>query len=197
MASNQPLQDLFEKYRFDRNIHRKSSAWFEQQVSLLAKKRITPNQLLKNNPSATSTRIFPGNMYMFFYDPKMKDTLPYFDRFPLVFPWKTVKGGFYGLNMHYLPYRYRAILMDRLLQFKTNSKFDETTRLRMSWDLINGVAKFSMAAPCVKHYLTDHVRSPFVKVESNDWTTALMLPVERFVGASKDQVWSDSKRNFR
>jgi hypothetical protein len=197
MANNNSLQDIFEKYRFDRNISKKSTAWFEQQVLLLSKKGITPNKMLKNDPSAAKTTIIPGNMYMFMYDAKNKETLPYWDKFPLVFPFKAVKGGFYGLNLHYLPYRLRAILMDRLLQFKNNSKFDETTKLKYSWDLISSASKFNLAKPCVKHYLMPHVRSPFVKINSEDWTTALMLPVERFVGATSSSVWSDSKKAGR
>jgi hypothetical protein len=29
-----------------------------------------------------------------------------------------------------------------------------------------------------------------------DWATALMLPVEKFVGATKTEVWLDSKRKI-
>jgi hypothetical protein len=197
MANNNSLQDIFEKYRFDRNISKKSSAWFSQQALLLSKKGITPNKILKNDPSAAKTTIVPGNMYLFMYDAKLKETLPHWDKFPLVFPFKAVKGGFYGLNLHYLPYRLRAILMDRLLQFKNNSKFDETTRLKYSWDLISSASKFNLAKPCVKHYLMTQVRSPFVKINSEDWTTALMLPVERFVGATSSSVWAETKKAGR
>ena len=198
MATNQSLVDIFERNKFDRNLSKKSQTWFEQQVLLLNKKKITPQQILKNDPSALKAQIVPGNLYMFLYDAKNKDTLEYWDRFPLVFPFKAVAGGgFLGLNMHYLPYKLRATLMDRLLQFKNNDKFDETTKLRYSWSLINGVSKFRMAEPCVKHYLKEHVKSPFVKVDAADWSTAMMLPVESFVGANKQKVWSDSQRAIR
>lgn len=198
MANNsQDLTSLFEKYRYDRNIHKKSSAWFEQQVLLLNKKKFTPQQILRDRRDAVSARIVPGNLYAFLYDAKHKETLEYWDRFPLVFPFRSVPGGFYGLNLHYLPYRMRLQLMDKLLQFKNNDKFDETTKLRYSWNLIGGVSKFKAAEPCVKHYLYEQVRSPFAKIESYDWATAMMLPVERFVGASKQAVWQDSKRASR
>ena len=198
MANNsQDLTSLFEKYRYDRSISKKSSAWFEQQVLLLTKKRFTPQQILKDRKNATSVKILPGNLYAFLYDAKHKETLEYWDRFPLVFPFRAVPGGFYGLNLHYLPYRMRLQLMDKLLQFKNNDKFDETTKLRYSWNLIGGVSKFKAAEPCVKHYLYEQVRSPFAKIESYDWATALMLPVERFVGANKNAVWQDSKKAIR
>lgn len=87
--------------------------------------------------------------------------------------------------------------MDRLLTFKNNDKFDETTRLRLSWQLIDGVSKFALAKPCVKRYLKSQMRSPLVNVTADDWATAMMLPVERFVGATTQQVWLDSKRAAR
>lgn len=194
---SQDLTSLFEKNRYNRDIYKKSSAWFDQQVLLLTKQKITPRQILRERKNATSVKVLPGNLYMFFYDAKMKETLPYWDKFPLVFPFRAVPGGFYGLNLHYLPYRMRLQLMDRLLQFKNNDKFDESTRLRYSWSLINGVSKFKAAEPCVKHYLYEQVRSPFAKIEPYDWATAMMLPVEQFVGANKNQVWQDTKKVIR
>jgi hypothetical protein len=198
MATNKTeLQDIFDKYRYDKNAVKKSAAWFQQQVLLLSKKRITPNQILRNDPKAITNNIVPGKLYMYFYDPKTKDDLPYYDKFPLVFPFRKTEDGFIGLNMHYLPHKLRFILMDRLLQFKNNDKFDATTKLRYSWQLIDGVSKFALAKPCVKRYLKDHLRSPLVNVTADDWATAMMLPVERFVGASTSRIWAESKAKAR
>jgi hypothetical protein len=191
------LEELFDKYRYDKDISKKSRTWFEQQVLLLSKKRISPNQLLSKADTQLTSNALPGKLYMFFYDPKTKDTLPYYDRFPLVFPFRKTPDGFIGLNMHYLPHKLRFLLMDRLLMFKNNDKFDETTKLRYSWGMIDGVSKFDIAKPCVKRYLSSHLRSPLININAGDWSTAMMLPVERFVGATKDQVWLDSRRNAR
>jgi hypothetical protein len=189
--AKQPLETLFEKYRYDKSIATKSKTWFEQQALLLKKRTgITPRKLL--NQGQQTTRLVPGRLYMFFYDPKMKDTLPYYDTFPLVFPYAKVQGGFMGLNMHYLPYYYRVQLMTRLMQFATNTAFDETTKIRYSWSLISGASKFRFAEPCIKHYLNEHVESPFLEIPGQDWHTAMMLPVERFVKSNKNRVWGDS-----
>jgi hypothetical protein len=83
------------------------------------------------------------------------------------------------------------------MAFANNTKMDETTKLRYSWQLIDGASRYKLAQPCIKQYLVEHVRSPFRKIDSNDWATAMMLPVERFVGASNEQVWADSKRMAR
>ena len=189
------LQDIYDKYRFDKSIAKKSQLWFDQQVLLLSKKRITPNMIINNDPKdvKSANALMPGKLYMYYYNPKLKDELPYYDRFPLVFPFRKLEDGWLGLNMHYLPHRLRLVLMDRLLMFANNDKWNASTKLKFSWHLIDGVAKFNLAKPCVKRYLTSHVMSPLVNVQSADWATAMMLPVERFVGASKEQVWAESK----
>lgn len=191
------LQDVFErnKYNLDDAV-KKSRAWFDQQALLMSKQAITPPKVLKGSPQQLKMTIMPGKLYMFLYDPKLKNELPYYDRFPLVFPFRKVQGGFLGLNMHYLPYQLRIRLLDRLMQYASNNKLNEATRIKYSWALIDGVSRFNGAIPCVKHYLDNHVRSAFREVPSYDWATAMLLPVERFVGATTQQVWTDSKRKM-
>jgi hypothetical protein len=199
MATKTPtLIDVFErnKYNLD-DVAKKSRTWFQQQVLLLNRQRLTPNKVLNSDEQQLRSRVSPGFMYMFAYDPKYKDTLPYYDRFPLVLPYNTFKGGYIGLNLHYLPHQLRVRLLDNLMAFANNTKMDETTKLRYSWQLIDGASRYKLAQPCIKQYLVEHVRSPFRKIDSNDWATAMMLPVERFVGASNEQVWADSKRLAR
>src|SRR6056300_1170810 len=58
--------------------------------------------------SAKVGTVEPGNMYHFFYDPKTKSDLPYYDKFPLIFMVDTAPKGFYGINLHYLPPKLRA-----------------------------------------------------------------------------------------
>ena len=131
---------------------------------------------------------------MFYYDAKHKDTLPYFDRFPLIFPFKKVDGGFMGLNMHYLPLQYRAKLMDSLYDLTTNERYDERTKLELSYKILNSAGRFRYFKPCVKHYLTGQLRSRFMYIYPSEWDMALILPLERFQGASKTKVWSDTRR---
>jgi hypothetical protein len=192
MAKKPSLQDIFEKNRYDYTIVKKSKTWFDQQANLLKGKGVTFQKVLGDRSNIITMTLQPGKLYLFAYDPKYKETLPYYDKYPMVFPFKKMSDGFMGLNMHYLPYGIRIKLMDRLLQFKNNSNMDDTTKLKFSWSLINGVSKFAPAKPCVKHYLNEHLKSPFINISANDWPTAMMLPVERFVGATKEKVWQES-----
>ena len=189
------LLDVFEKNKYNLDdASKKSRSWFSQQVLLLRGQRITPQRVLAGDPSQLRQRISPGFLYMFAYDPKYKEELPYYDRFPLVFPYATAPGGFMGLNMHYLPYQMRVTLLDRLMTFANNDKMDETTKIKYSWQLIDGVSRYKLAQPCIKRYLNQHVMSPFRRIEASDWATAMMLPVEQFTKATREQVWTDSRR---
>jgi hypothetical protein len=198
MAKETKLLDVFERNKYDlHSAARKSRSWFDQQISLLDRQALTPQKVLNSNPEQVVSQIIPGNLYMYFYDPKTKAELPYYDRFPLVFPFTATTDGFYGLNMHYLPYQLRVVLLDRLMVFKSNSRLDETTKLKYAWATVNGLSKFAAVQPCVKQYLYAHVRSKFRRISSSDWATAMMLPVERFIGASKEAVWTESNKIIR
>ena len=184
------MLDVFEKHKYDPSIVMKSKTWFRQQAILLRKEGIRSTRMYKNSGEYV-TGIRPGNMYMFFYDPKMKDTLPYYDQFPIVFPFARTDNGFIGLNLHYLSYRFRIILLDGLLRFKNTKELDETTRLKMSWNLLRGMSKHYLVTPCVKSYLNDHLMTQLKLITATDWTTALMMPVENFQKASTTQVWKN------
>lgn len=197
MKKQSLLETTFEKNRYDFNIMRKSKTWFDQQSLLLSGRGVTAAKILSDRGNTLSSKVRAGDLYMFLYEPKTADKLPYYDRFPLVFPWRTTQDGFIGLNLHYLHYALRARLMDKLLEFKTTSKISEDTRIKISWEIINGMSKFAPAAPCVKQYLNSHVRSRFIKIDPVDWPTALMLPVEQFVGLNKQSVWRESQRAIK
>jgi hypothetical protein len=198
MAKQPTIKDAFERNKYDlATIARKSRGWFEQQVILLGKQQLTPNKILQGNPDQLKVKITPGKLYMYGYDPKTKADLPYYDRFPLVFPYARTPDGFMGLNMHYLPYNLRIFLLDKLMVFKSNSRMDETTRLKYSWQTIDGLSRFAASKPCIKHYLTGHVKTQFREIPSADWATAMLLPVERFIGASKQEIWAESRKTIR
>jgi hypothetical protein len=157
-------------------------------------KQVDERTIMKGDVERLVSRQVIGSMYMYYYNPKHKATLPYYDRFPLVFPYKRVNGGFMGLNLHYLPPPYRAKLMDALYDVTSNKNFDETTKLKLNYNVLSSAAKFKYFKPCVKHYLNDHVVTRFLYVYPSEWDIALFLPTERFQGATKSKVWADSKK---
>jgi hypothetical protein len=157
----------------------------------------TPESVVRGEKARYKNRVSMGKMYLFSYDAKTKVTLPYFDRYPLIFPVDSAPGGFYGINMHYLPYRLRAQLMDALYELSSNKRYDERTKLRLSYDILKGASKYKLFKPTFKRYLSSQVRSRFVEISSSEWDIALFLPLESFDGASKSKVWADSRKMVR
>jgi|11BtaG_2_1085332.scaffolds.fasta_scaffold00004_9 hypothetical protein len=138
-----------------------------------------------------------GNMYFFAYEAKHAKTLPYYDKFPLIFPIGPAPKGFMGINMHYLPPILRAKLMDGLYDTITNDKYDTSTKLDLSYKLLNSASKFREFKPTIKHYLNAQTRSRFFYVNPVEWDIALFLPTANFVGASKNKVYADSRKIIR
>ena len=166
-----------------------SKKWFEKKVSELSVSRA---KVLKDTALDKTTRTLPGSMYMYFYDPKHKKTLPYYDRFPLTIFVEPAQDGFYGLNLHYLRPDIRAEFLDQLMKLAP-TKVKETTRItKMRYSLLQGVRKYKEFKPCFKHYLTKHVKTQFSRVQMADWEIAIFLPTEQFVRKSKTGVWKES-----
>jgi hypothetical protein len=133
-----------------------------------------------------------GSMLAFWYDPKTKDTLPYFDRFPLIFVVDIGNGFHYGLNLHYLSPYYRAVFCDKLFTLASDKTFDEKTRLRLSYSLLKNSSRLAPFKPMFKKYLWNHVRSPFKRISAQFWDFALGMPVARFTKAIQEHMWEKS-----
>ena len=172
-----------------------SREWFRNKMSTI--KQINRAKLMKEEPIQIKNRQVVGSMFMFFYDPKHKETLPYYDSFPLVIVLKPAEGGFLGLNLHYLPPVLRAKFLDALLEVTNNKRYDDTTKFKLTYNALQQAAKMKYFKPCIKHYLTDHVRSRFAMVQAPEWEIAVFLPTADFNSQGKryniTKVYADSR----
>jgi hypothetical protein len=171
-----------------------SRDWFREKAREVSNVNLT--RLINSNPAMQRAAVAPGYMYLFSYDPKFKDDLPYYDRYPLVFPFTMHPDGFTGINMHYLPHLLRARLMDALYNLASNQNFDDRTKLRMSYDILNSASRYKYFKPCIKRYLYTQLRTRFLLIPSNEWDIALFLPLERFT-VNKASVYRDSNATVR
>ena len=152
---------------------RKSVEWYRKNVADL-NNRVTAAALMRSGklngiPSK-------GRLNFFFYDPKYKQVLPLYDRFPLVLPLETIPGGFMGLNFHYIRPVQRVSLLNNLQRFATGG-MKASTRIDASYD---GIKNVSIARNTIKKYLYGHVRSSFLRVDFDEAALAVMLPVQQF-----------------
>ena len=121
-----------------------------------------------------------GHMYLFEYKAQSK-YLPYWDKFPLVYVIKSDPKEFFGANLHYMTPKKRILAIR---------------------DLMNG--RINLPKACFHKYLKSNIDGLLLDLSSEEWDTAILLPVEDFVITRKDsefnfrkeEVWSETNENF-
>jgi hypothetical protein len=164
----------------------KSASWYQKAVRDIAGK-VTANKLMADGKLTSRPNL--GLLNLFFYDPKFKKTLPYYDTFPLVLPLEPIQGGFSGVNFHYLPPLLRMRLLEQMQRFATGTKINPNMRFDVSYRRIKNIP---LAKPTIKKYLFAHVRSRFLKIDATEAAIAMYLPVQQFKKKTDRYVYGQS-----
>jgi len=178
-----------------------SKRWFRETMNtmLYSTYRLsnsTPNRFYSEQHEKRifrSSQIQPGSLYCWFYNPKYRNTLPYFDRFPVGFIINMYRNGFLGINLHYLPVRSRAVLMTRLVDnmLKTSSSGEY---LDLQYRTLADASRYAEVKPCIKRYLITQIQGQMIQVPPDEWMKTIFLPLENFQKRSSSFVWQQSKR---
>ena len=169
--------DTIKRQAGDRNL---SLNWYKKKISELSS-RISASRLMRDGKMRKTPRF--NRLHFFRYDPKTKAKLPYYDMFPLVMPIDTAKGGFLGINFHYLPIPARMKLLEALDKRNFTGDYSKLKNLRY-------------IKPTIKHYLRSQFVSGFLDLDEEDYAPAIFMPVAQWKKSSQSQVWRDSRRRF-
>ena len=172
--------------------------WFREEIDLLLDPMPSKRQIVQQPEHFSKGKPWIGSLSMFIYDAKGKKDLPYWDRFPLVIPielYKDPKPSFAGINLHYLDYNIRALLLDRLMPYGS----DDSHRLnRIDYDVLKSFKKLKMFIPCWHRYNIDRIRTRVVMVPKPVWQTAIFLPTHDFRKVrNPSTIWRDSIKKYR
>ncbi len=166
---------------------RNAKDWFQRRARALKSELRnkftqvdTADEFYAKSRKTSKRSIGPGSMFAYFYDPKYKKELKYYDRFPLVLVFDFKPNGFIGCNFHYLPPLLRARLMDEIDKARG-----------INW---KALSKIKEVKPTVKRYLYKNISSKVVEIDDDEREIALFLPTERFKKEDKLVVWGDSRR---
>jgi hypothetical protein len=170
----------------------KARAWLRSKVKDLS---VSSSSLMRENNRLKDNSVI-GKMYFYFYNPKLKDSLPYYDKFPLTIPMEQYQNGFLGLNLHYIHPKQRITLLDKLSETLNNDKYDKTTKFRINYDYLRAATKIYEATPCIKRYLYPYTQSRFLEISADEWDIAALLPAENFMGATTSKVHHDSRKKY-
>jgi len=178
-------------------MSRESLKWLTARISELRNPQRIPSQIKREDFRYTN-RFLMGGLYFFYYNPKTKDDLPYYDTFPLVLMLERYPDGFLGLNLHYLPIQYRVSFLNKLIGYGAiYNEQDEIKRIRVTYDILNATRRFREFRPCLKRYLNTHIKSRILAVQPNEWDIATYLPIQQFKKATAKEVWKDSVEEIR
>ena len=177
-------------------MSRESYQWLLKKINELRNPSLIP-RTIANERFRQTRRLFKGRLYQFFYDPKGKADMPYYDRFPLVLILEKYDDGFLGLNLHYLPIKYRVVFLDKLLNYAILDDEDNPARLRITYDILTASRRFREFRPCIKRYLFSQIRSKILTIEPQEWEVAIFLPTQLFKGAKPQKVWQESVNEIR
>lgn len=170
-----------------------SFTWLAGRLMHLYQNKSIPGAMAPRNYQ-NSQLFAPGDVYMYHYDPKLKATLPYYDKFPLTIILQIYSDGFLGLNLHYLPPDIRLQFMNKCIALANIVPGYNRERMRINYDLVSSSQRFNAYVPCVKRYLIGHVRSKMLRIFPHEWHLSIYIPFEAFSKASKQKVWSDSRK---
>lgn len=171
---------------------KESVYWYKAFVDKTHKNKISMANAQKMDGITVKNRMELGKMYMFAYNAKHKDTLPYWDAQPLIIMLQEGPNYVLGLNLHYLPPIYRAKLMDALYTVISNEKMDKTTKFKVTYNILQAAAKFRLFQPCIKKYLKTHFVTRFGEVSPHYWNVALFLPTAKWQKANTKRVYTES-----
>ena len=182
-------------------MSRESLNWLMKRVQSLRNPYTMVRPLTKETHryvrASDRQKFLIGGLYYFFYNPKTKNELPYYDTFPLVMPLKREPDGFIGLNLHYLPIKYRINFMRKLMPLAIYNDEDEIKRIRITYPILDSSKRYREFRPCIKKYLYSHIRSKILSIEPQEWDIALYLPIQQFKKESAKTVWQESVEQIR
>jgi len=181
-----------------KTMSKDSIAWLNDKIAEIRKPAAVSQGISREVSRQMQTgRLRYGMMYCFYYDPKTKEDLPYWDRFPMVLVLEKYPDGFLGLNLHYLPVKYRIAFMKKLMRYASLTDEHDIKRMRISYDILMASRRFAEFKPCLKRYLYNHMRSRLLMIQPNEWDIATMLPLQQFKGARVQTVWKDSVQHWK
>jgi hypothetical protein len=196
--STSKLTELAKEYKATEypRLSKDSITWFKEKIAEIKRPAAIIRDIAQEQSRRTN-QLNLGRLYCFAYDPKTKDDLPYYDRFPMVLTLERYNDGFLGLNLHYLPLQYRIAFLGKLFTFAVHDDENNIQRLRVTYDILTASKRLKEFRPCIKKYLTGQIQSKIIAIQPNEWDIAALLPIQQFRKASASKVWQESVQEIR
>jgi DNA-binding transcriptional regulator YhcF (GntR family) len=134
-----------------------------------------------------------GRLYAFVYDAKHKDTLPYWDVYPLVVYLgmsQRFQGLMLGLNLHYIPPKARQEFLESLIKYSNTDRISNRTTLDVDWTKVKGMRGSKVM---IKSYIPSRIKGTFIEIKPSDWVNVVYMPTSKFVSGPESKAFNVRK----
>lgn len=169
--------------------------WYRQYTQNQLSQFNTWDSVKRQGEILLAKQVVFGGIYTFVYSPKHKDTLPYYDSTPLIIPFKDEGKSFLAFNLHYLPFKHRAIILDSLYKI-SNDTTSPKRKLNAKYELIMQLGKSELFKPCIKKYLKSHMKSRLLEFKPEHWEISIFLPIASFHKMNEKAVHAQSLKSI-
>lgn len=170
-----------------------ATRWLATNLSKV-QSQMRPDIYNKSRKSGQSPAMFlEGCMLFFGYDPKGKNELPFWDEYPLVILLEKKGNSILGLNLHYLRPSDRATFLNQLIRLVDNPEYHRNPPSYIN-ATYNKLKESKYLRRCIRRYSLSNIKTNVNVIPSNEWKIVTFLPIDRFKGASRQQVWRQSAK---
>jgi hypothetical protein len=150
----------------------------------------------ENIRTGKSSKIIPGNIYIYNYKAKGYDegTLPFFDAYPLVLIIDSDSKYLLGLSLHYLPRPVRRFFIKKVLM----KNFDRLRRgqpAQLPYEDIRNAANlwYQEGIVIIKRYLRNRVSSYVAEIPWREWINIVDGEGANWIDTSSEEVYKLTK----
>lgn len=170
-----------------------TTLWLSKNLSKIQTRMQQP-AFIQNSDTIPKKSLDRGSMIFFGYSPKTKSELMFWDEFPIVIYLHPKPGGFLGVNFHYLPPRKRALFLNETIRFVNDPNWhkslNKNAKIKVTYPIMKYSALMENYEYCIKRYYLDHIVTKIARIPPEDWKTVPFFPLDRFKGASRQDIWS-------
>ena len=195
-----------------KNKNKETEESVEEELSIILNEGLTPlggnNKVYSNliaflekkSMLSRPKRLLNGQLLFFKYIPTdekflERKTKNYYDIFPLIFVTETHRGGFQGINLHYLSPDMRIMLFDtieKLLPIIPGYKI-EANRTKINYEkLKRSKTTLKFFAPCYRQYRWSGLQKPPIAIPYQFWKLLAEKDLGYFMKGKKSLIYLDS-----
>ena len=157
--------------------------------------------LNENNMLSRPRRLLVGQLIFFKYAPQdqrfLESNRP-FDAYPLIFITTAYRGGFEGINLHYLDPETRSLLFENMRKsFTTLGKPNRTARININYHDLRTKRSLRSFKACYRNYKWDGIRKPPISVPFQFWETLIHQDLGFFGKKNKSNIYLESWATIR